>query len=264
MMLSAHADLVLRIDGTMVLNAQRIELLRQIANTNSLTAAAKKAGYSYKGAWDAVEAITQSTGNTLLTRIAGGKGGGRTVLTEAGARLIEDFDRMQQDHQRAIEVLNERTGFKPDVSQTVSPPLKTSIRNQLAGVITGLSQELATETIRIQLDSGIALASTITHESSRMLQLDLGSRVFALIKASSVKCAEKSAHAGDEPVNRVTGKICKLIEGLQSTEFRLLLPDDSVLVGTIANQNKPAFQLASGKTLTVTIAPSDVMLAVSS
>ena len=258
-MFSAHADLVLRVDGTMVLNAQRVELLRQIARTSSLTTAANHAGYSYKGAWDAVESITQVTGDTLLRRITGGKGGGRTVLTEAGAQLIEDFERMQQDHQRAIDRLNER-------SHRITPPLKTSIRNQLRGIIIGMNRELATEAIRIRLDSGVELVSNITHESSRMLQLDLGSSVFALIKASSLKVADEVARdrhiANHVAINQVTGKIFQLIEGLQSTEFRLLLPDNSILIGTIASQNKPAFELVTGKTVTVTVAPSDVMLAV--
>jgi len=256
-MLSAHAELVLRVDGTMVLNAQRIELLRQIARTSSLTTAAKHAGYSYKGAWDAVEAITQSTGDTLLTRTTGGKGGGRTVLTEAGARLIEDFERMQQDHQRTIDRLNKG-------SDGITPPVKTSIRNQLPGIIIGMDRERATEAIRIRLDSGVELVSNITHESSRMLQLDLGSSVFVLIKASSLKFAGQATSDTHAAVNQVTGKICKLIEGLQSTEFRLLLPENAILVGTIANQNKPASQLVSGNTVTVTVAPSDVMLAVAS
>jgi len=76
---SVDAELSLRIGETPLANKKRIELLRQIGLTENLTKAAKIAGYSYKGAWDTIEQMTQLTGDRLLERHAGGKGAGARV-----------------------------------------------------------------------------------------------------------------------------------------------------------------------------------------
>ncbi|MFM8246487.1 MAG: molybdenum-dependent transcriptional regulator, partial [Burkholderiaceae bacterium] len=64
------AELTLRFGDTLLANAKRMELLRQISLTENLTKSAKIAGYSYKGAWDAIEQMTQLTGSSLLERQA--------------------------------------------------------------------------------------------------------------------------------------------------------------------------------------------------
>ncbi|MBU6292524.1 MAG: LysR family transcriptional regulator, partial [Burkholderiales bacterium] len=90
--LALDAELTLRHGDTLLANRKRIELLRQIGLTENLTKAAKIAGYSYKGAWDTIDQMTQLTGDRLLERHAGGKGGGRTQLTERGKQLLKNFD----------------------------------------------------------------------------------------------------------------------------------------------------------------------------
>ncbi len=89
--LSLHAELTLRVGDELLANAKRIELLRQIGLTENLTLSARIAGFSYKGAWDTIEQMTQLTGGSLLERQAGGKGGGRTRLTERGKQLLKNF-----------------------------------------------------------------------------------------------------------------------------------------------------------------------------
>ena len=67
------AELLVRVDEHLLANAKRIELLRQIAQLENLTKAAKLAGYSYKGAWDAIDQMATLSGGTLIERFAGGK-----------------------------------------------------------------------------------------------------------------------------------------------------------------------------------------------
>ena len=52
----------------------RIDLLAQIDATGSITAAARAVGMSYKGAWDAIDAMNNLAGEPLVLRAAGGKG----------------------------------------------------------------------------------------------------------------------------------------------------------------------------------------------
>ena len=63
-------------EGQNLAGQGRIELLQQIADTGSISKAAKAAGMSYKTAWDAVDAMNKATGSPLVERSVGGKGGG--------------------------------------------------------------------------------------------------------------------------------------------------------------------------------------------
>ena len=74
---------MLEIDGSIWLRAgnqtlggqSRINLLMHIEATGSITAAARAAGMSYKGAWDAINTLNTLAGEPLIVCSAGGKGG---------------------------------------------------------------------------------------------------------------------------------------------------------------------------------------------
>ena len=75
--------------GRRLAGQDRIELLACIAETGSISKAAKAAGMSYKTAWDAVDAMNSSSDQPLVERAAGGRGGGGTRLT-AGRSVAEN------------------------------------------------------------------------------------------------------------------------------------------------------------------------------
>ena len=52
-------------NGKNLAGQSRIELLTKIANSGSITQAAKAVGISYKSAWDAVEAMNSAAGTPL-------------------------------------------------------------------------------------------------------------------------------------------------------------------------------------------------------
>ncbi|PCI76916.1 MAG: hypothetical protein COB20_09540 [SAR86 cluster bacterium] len=54
----------------------QINLLQAIADTGSITAAAKIAGVSYKTAWDRLERINNLSAQPVIQRSAGGSHGG--------------------------------------------------------------------------------------------------------------------------------------------------------------------------------------------
>lgn len=92
-------------NGRNLVGRGRIELLQHIADSGSLRQAAKAMGMSYKAAWDAVNAMNETAGVLLLERSVGGKGGGSTRLTAAGARLIETYRQCEEAHRRFLEQL---------------------------------------------------------------------------------------------------------------------------------------------------------------
>src|SRR3546814_11797252 len=71
-----EADLGFKLRSGLSANASRIALLEQIAETGSITAAAKAVGLSYRAAWDAVAAMNNLADRPLVEGSAGGRHGG--------------------------------------------------------------------------------------------------------------------------------------------------------------------------------------------
>src|SRR3546814_9280885 len=96
----------LELDGSIWLRAgaqtwggkSRIDLLTQIDATGSISAAARAVGMSYKGAWDAIDAMNNLAGEPLVLRATGGKGGG-------GARLTERAHKRSEEHTSELQSL---------------------------------------------------------------------------------------------------------------------------------------------------------------
>lgn len=66
-----------------------------------------------------------------------------------------------------------------------------SARNQFPGRITSVETGAVNANVHLQTDAGFSLTSVITNESVTEMALSVGSRVVALIKASSVLLAVK-------------------------------------------------------------------------
>ena len=74
---------------------KRIEILRLIGQSGSISQAAREAGVSYKAAWQAVDTLTNLAGVVLVERAVGGAGGGGASVSEAGLRLLANFVQWQ-------------------------------------------------------------------------------------------------------------------------------------------------------------------------
>jgi len=70
----------------------RVNLLRAIGETGSLSKAAKSLDLSYKKAWQLLDSVNKSAKKPVTINSIGGKGGGGAELTEYGKSLILIFD----------------------------------------------------------------------------------------------------------------------------------------------------------------------------
>ncbi len=84
------------------LGEKRIKLLEQIDQQGSLSTAAKAAGMSYKAAWDALNTMNSLAERPLTIAATGGAGGGGTVLTEEGHKVIQLFRSFEQEHRNSL------------------------------------------------------------------------------------------------------------------------------------------------------------------
>ena len=80
----------------------RARLVSLIADTGSISAAARKMGMSYRRAWQLVEAMNKSFTGPVVVTATGGKRGGGAVVTELGKRLVAAYHGMEAKASAAI------------------------------------------------------------------------------------------------------------------------------------------------------------------
>jgi molybdate transport repressor ModE-like protein len=73
---------------------KRLEVLRRVGQTGSISQAARDAGISYKAAWQAIDTLTNLSGLPLVDRSVGGSGGGGARITPDGLRLLGLADQL--------------------------------------------------------------------------------------------------------------------------------------------------------------------------
>ena len=67
---------------------KRIDILARIAESGSISEAARRCGVSYKAAWQALETLHNLAGVPLVRKAVGGSGGGGAALTAAGEQVL--------------------------------------------------------------------------------------------------------------------------------------------------------------------------------
>jgi ModE molybdate transport repressor domain len=97
----------LRTNGKSLLGKGRLELLRHIEATGSISKAAKAMKMSYKSAWDAVDAMNNAMGMPIVESASGGTRGGGSRLTDAGRRLIREFQLLEERHRQWLEAASQ-------------------------------------------------------------------------------------------------------------------------------------------------------------
>ena len=167
---------------------RRIAILRGIAQSGSISQAARDVGVSYKAAWQAIDTLTNLAGAPLVERSVGGAGGGGAQITAAGAALLRTAETMERVRAEVLQRLQSGDG---GVSIAANLGLLTSMRNQWPCTV--LKVESLGGQIRVWLraaaDAGAdwTIAARITPESYELLGLAPGAPVLALCKATAVK-----------------------------------------------------------------------------
>jgi molybdate transport system regulatory protein len=94
--LRVRSKVWLEVDGEAFLGDGRYHLLRAVARSGSISAAARELGISYRKAWAQLAAMEAHAPFPLLERRTGGKAGGATVLTEATLQLLDAFGTLRE------------------------------------------------------------------------------------------------------------------------------------------------------------------------
>lgn len=247
------ASLILRRGGLARVGLERIALLEAVARLGSISAAAKEAGLSYKGAWDGVQALNNLFDAPLVAAAPGGKSGGTAEVTLRGQAVIRAFRAAEREVGAAFARLE--ADLSGDAELLWSLGLRTSARNALRGVVTAVEGDGVTATVTLSLAQGLSLRSSITRRSVEDLGLAPGRAAIALIKSSFVRIGEVE---GD---NRLAGEIVDREAGETSAEITIALSAGKSLVATL-KPGDAAWTLPLGTRVEAGIAPSDIILAV--
>ncbi|WP_036171373.1 TOBE domain-containing protein [Massilia sp. 9096] len=241
----------------------RVELLARIAETGSISQAAKAIGMSYKGAWDAIDAMNNLAGEALVERLTGGKGGGGTRLTARGEQLVRNFRLIDQVHRDFVAQLNQRAaGIADDLTLMSRLNMKTSARNQFFGTVTRIQSGAVNDEIELDIAGGQRIVAIVTRDSTEHLGLQPGRQAFALIKSSSVILATDTGAARFSARNQLSGTIARLTPGAVNTEVVIDLAGGGSVAAVITNDSATMLELAPGKPATAMFKASSVIVGV--
>lgn len=247
--------------------ADRVALLAKIADCGSITQAAKAIGMSYKAAWDAIDAMNNLSGEPLVERLSGGKGGGGTRLTQRGVQLVENFRIIEREHRRFVDQLGQQAeGIADDYLLIRRMSMKTSARNQFLGTVTRVKAGAVNDEIELEVAGGHRIIAVITHESTESLGLQPGAEAFALVKASSI-LVMTGAMTGDETArlsarNKLAGIVARVQAGAVNSEVVIDLPGGGSVAAIVTNESCQALKLASGVVATAIFKASSVIIGI--
>jgi len=236
--MQAEILLTLKLQERLFADPRRINLLKQIEQTGSISQGAKNANISYKSAWDAINEMNQLSEQTLVERATGGKGGGGAVITRYGQRLIQLYDLLGQIQQKAFDVLSDDDALPLNslLAAISRFSLQTSARNQWFGTITALDHQQVQQHVDVLLADGTtSLKVAITAQSAQRLDLTQGKEVLVLLKAPWVGITTDHATA-QQADNQLRGRISHIERGELQYEVLLALPDGQQLCATVPAQ----------------------------
>ncbi len=93
----------------------KIQLLENIRECGSISAAGRAMNMSYKRAWDLVDEINRICRQTAVERQTGGKNGGGAALTPFGISLVARYRRIERDAASAVR--KELAALRSDIGK---------------------------------------------------------------------------------------------------------------------------------------------------
>ena len=261
--IALEGKLWMTVDGEQLGGSNRVELLTAIAQTGSITAAAKQVGLSYKASWEAIDTMNNLAGEPLVQRSTGGKGGGGTRLTARGAQLVENFTMVEQLHHDFLERLNRQAaGVADDVALFSRFKMRTSARNQFFGTVTRVVPGAVNDEIELAIAGGQKIVAIVTRESTDNLALTPGRQVFALIKSSSVIVMTAGEGVRLSARNQLAGTVARLTRGAVNAEVVIALGGGGTVAATVTNESVDTLGLVEGLATTALFKASSVILGV--
>lgn len=245
------------------LEGPAISLLEAIAECNSINQAAKIVGVSYKSAWEHVEKLNNLSSQALVIRMAGGSGGGGTILTHAGLLFLERTQLLRREFKRFMALFAGGPEEALQLLKTIRKfEMKLSARNIWSGQVAAIQAGAVNSIVEIALKGGDAIVSVITNASVERLELQPGKEVLAIVKASSVLIGRDLQKDHLSARNILNGTVAHVVEGAVNDEITIKLAGGSTVTAIITRESVHRLGLAPGGEAQAVIKASSVLLAI--
>lgn len=255
------ASLTIRRGALARVGLERVALVEAVAELGSISAAAKKLGLSYKGAWDVVQALNNLFDTPLIEAAPGGRSGGAAVVTDRGRAVVTAFRRVQGELDAALAKLDATLSGEPAADLFWSLGMRTSARNALRGTVSHITPGAVNGEVTLQLTDGVAITAILTRRSIEDLDLAVGKPAIALIKAGFVLLA-KGENLRTSARNQIPGLVAVRDDGAVNSEIVLDIGGGKTLTATVTLESAQALELAVGDAVTALVKAPHVILAV--
>jgi len=176
------AKIWLEYNGEPLLGKGGADILEALKTEKSISKAAKKVGMSYRYVWNYLAKLDKILLEPAVETFKGGrKGGGGAKLTLLGESLLKEYKRVESYVGEVLE----------DEEYWVAAGLKISARNRLKGVVKGVEKGDVIAKVKLEVKAPAVITSLISREAVEDLNIKVGDRVEAVIKATEVMIAKE-------------------------------------------------------------------------
>ena len=237
----------------------RIKLLELIDRYGSISKAAKELGMSYKTAWDSVDTINNLSPEPVVISKTGGKGGGKTYLTNYGKKLVQQYEILEKLMGKISQELSSNLDSVENILSIYRRlNMKVSARNQILAKVLNIKKGAVNSEIEAEINDSTKLFSIITNESVEDLDLKVGDEIYLIVKASNVLISlpEKLKISAR---NKLKGTIKKINKGAVNSEVKVSVGNTTV-TAIITNEAVEELNLQEDKEVLVIIKASDFIV----
>jgi molybdate transport system regulatory protein len=262
--LALNALLQLRKGSASRVGPDRMRLLQSIRVHGSITAAAKDVGLSYKGAWDAVQALNNLFDQPLVLAQTGGRQGGAAQVTPAGDAVLSAYAKVEAGLSQIVKQLEDTLAASGEALDPLiwSFGMKTSARNALRGVVEQVTPGAVNSEVVLRVGDTLAIVAIVTRGSVEELGLAPGRPAMALIKSSLVILAPGEEALRTSARNCLAGTVVRHEVGAVNDEVVLELAPGKTLTAIITRQSAAELGFKVGARAQALIKASHVIIAV--
>jgi molybdate transport system regulatory protein len=260
-MIEIKGDIFINKDGEGFFGEGRYQLLKLIDKYGSISKAAKEMKMSYKAAWDHIQSMNNLSEEPIVYTRAGGKDGGQTILTPYGKRLLKNYERIQEEYQKFLELLKEEELESLYFIRRLC--MKLSARNQLLGKVSSVERGQAVSEVVISIRNGATVKSVITTEAVDALDLKPGKDVVAIIKSSDVMLGVGEEVEKLYPLsvrNILKGIVKQIVESDVNSMVKVDIGAELTISSVITTESLKELGIKEGSSVYVIIKASNVMI----
>jgi molybdate transport system regulatory protein len=176
------AKVWLEYKGEPILGEGGATILEAVEKEKSISNAAIKIGMSYRYVWNYLAKMRKALDEPIVETFKGGKaGGGGAKLTLLGETLLKEYQRVED---YVGEILGDEEYWE-------AVGLKISARNRLKGVVKSVEKDKIVAKVKMEITLPATITALISTEAVEDLNIKVGDKVEAVIKATEVMVAKE-------------------------------------------------------------------------